>query len=231
MSVRAPFCFLLFCILHGVGCGGIHFEHEPISYSPLADMRRTSPVKSSASSLSSKAKTGRDASTLRQQAVSFAKKRLSASSRISDFGQTDLEAMFTALNARVAWSAEKPLSKLLRAAERRKAFDAQAAPLPGDVVLFHNQTDRNRNSKFDDWLTGCGIVSNVDGPTFSAVVRTGHGPRLVYVTPRTPAVRTRNGRVINSFLRVPSRKDPPDAEYLSGLLFAGCIDLMKLVAK
>ncbi len=168
---------------------------------------------------------------MRREAVEFAQQRLKQPETIEDFGQTDVADLFAALNSRVDWNPKKPLSDLIRAAERRKAFSADAAPRPGDIVLFHNQTDRNGNRQADDWLTGCGIVTETEGETFAALVRTGRGPRLAYVTPSTPSVRTRTGRVINSFLRVPTPDDPADAEYLAGQLYAGKIDIERLLDK
>jgi hypothetical protein len=169
-----------------------------------------------------------DTSPLRDQAVRFAEQRLLETSIRDDFGQSDLSDLLAALQIRADWSKSKPLSKLVNAAKRRSAYETRELPVRGDIVLFHNQNDRNGNAVADDWLTGSGIVTETVGTTFFALVRTGRGPRLVRVTPDAPAVRKRNGVVINSFLRVPKASDPKDADYLGGLLYAGKIDLKKL---
>lgn len=206
------------------GCAGLRYEHEGISYSPLANSK-------GAGIFDDPAFGGQNALGIRKDAVVFAENRLKEATWKSDFGQTDVADLFDALKARVAWSKDKPLSDLIRAAERRKAFSTEDLPRPGDIVLFHNQSDRNGNRTVDDWLTGCGIVIEIIDKTFIALVRTGRGPRSVYVTFDTPSVRERTGRVINSFLRVPSPADPVDTEYLAGQLYAGRIDIERLVGK
>lgn len=206
-----------------IGCGGVRYTHEGISYSPLANTSRYASPDAVTDTKSS--------ASIRRDAVAFARKRLETASWKTDFGQTDIADLFAALKARVDWSKDNPLSDLIRAAERRKAFSAADLPRPGDIVLFHNQTDRNGNKTDDDWLTGCGIVTDTKDKTFNALVRTGRGPRSVVVTPGTPSVRVRTGRVINSFLRVPSPADPTDAEYLAGQLYAGRIDIDRLLSR
>jgi hypothetical protein len=222
MMCRFAICFLLIPL---TGCGGVRYEHDPVSYSPLADMRWESPLADRSR------RTAEPDSKLRRRAVSFALERLTDPSEKSGFGKDDVSDLFAALKVRVDWSKDKPLSTLIRAAQRRDAFDTRKMPLPGDIVLFHNQADQNQNRVTDDWLTGCGIVTEVTGKTFAVMARSGRGPRLIYATPDTPSVRTKNGTVINSFLRVPTPADPLDTEYLAGLLFAGRIDLEKLVSK
>ena len=207
-----------------VGCGGVRFEHDPISYSAPAAAFWVSPLETHASAAEPKA-------PLRRKAVAFAEERARSEAIIRDFGQTDAADLFDALKKRVGWTADKPLSTLIQAAERRDAYDSRKLPRPGDIVLFHNQADRNNNRIADDWLTGCGIVLDRRDRTFTALARTGRGPRVVIVTPQTPSIRSRDGRVINSYLRVPSAADPPDAEYLAGLLFAGSIDITNLLAR
>lgn len=210
--------------LFAAGCTGIRYDHTPISYSPTAAARWDSPLHTTPAA-------GAPETSLRAKAVMFALQRLKSSGPIDDFGQHDVAALFKSLGARVDWSASRPLSDLVRAADRRHAYDAAALPRPGDVVLFHNQSDRNKNRTADDWLTGCGIVIARTGHSFTVLARTTRGPRRVEVSPRSPAVRSHNGKRLNSYLRVPRPEDPAGTEYLSGLLWAGRIDLADLLSR
>ena len=213
---------LLLLSIPVVGCGGVRFEHDPISYSSPAAARWVSPLEKPPFATAQK-------NPLRANAVAFAEKRAHSETSVLDFGCRDIADLFAALGKRVDWDASQPLSNLIRAAERRGAYDARRMPRPGDIVLFHNQTDRNGNHIADDWLTGCGIVLSREADTFRALTRTEHGPRIATVTPKIPSVRTRDGRILNSYVRVPGPNDPPNAEYLSGQLFAGAIDIVKLL--
>jgi hypothetical protein len=207
-----------------VGCGGVRYQSSTASGSSSSDK----PEKKNSFLERLKNFGYDDTSPLRDNAVKLATKHLNDPAQKDDFGSSDLADILSRLNIHVAWSENKPFSILIRAAEVSDAYDTSAIPMRGDIVLFHNQFDRNKNRIADDWLTGCGIVIKIDGTTFSALVRTGRGPRLVRVTPDAPSVRERNGAVINSFLRVPTGADPKDADYLAGLLYAGKIDLEKL---
>jgi hypothetical protein len=74
------------------------------------------------------------------------------------------------------------------------------------------------------------VVVETDGPRFKAVTRTGHAPREIAVWPDGPSVEVLDGEKVNSYLRIPSRADPEDAEYLAGDLYAGYVDVEALEA-
>jgi len=143
----------------------------------------------------------------------------------SGYGAQDLEQILGRAIPGLSWRADQGLAALVQIAERAGAFSTDGKPRPGDIALFHNQTDANGNGEADDWLTGCGVVIERDGSRFVAVVRTGHAPREIVAWPDGPAVRLQEGTVVNSFLRVPHRSDPDGTPYLAGTLYAGHIDV------
>jgi hypothetical protein len=102
-------------------------------------------------------------------------------------------------------------------------YDGQA-PLPGDLVFFHNSADRNGDGRNNDWYSLCGVVDSVeeDGTVrFVAVVRD-EVQELVMNLGR-PEVRRdeRTSAYLNSFLRTKSMSDAEYTQYLAGELYAG----------
>lgn len=166
---------------------------------------------------------------LRPRMVALARQLLEAARPQKGFGAKDLELMFESLNLDVGWSARLGLAELVEIGRKKGAYLTEGEPFPGDIILFHNQWDANENGEIDDWYTGCGIVMERGDTGFDAVVRTGNAPRSVAVWPERPFERVVNGEVVNSFLRVPSRNDPPGASYLAGQLYAGYLDVELLI--
>ena len=204
-----------------VGCARLSTDHAPVFHTPLADaVYIPDPFP----------EMGREQrlDALRQTALTFVDTLLNSSHKTNDFGEKDIADLLVRLHVRISWSADKGIVALARETRRQRAYAADGKPLPGDIVLFHNQRDMNDNGENDDWLTGCGIVTHSDGGRFEAVVRTGHLPRRIVVTPLVPSTREENGKIINSFVRIPSRYDPKGTEYLAGQLYAGHIDIEKL---
>jgi hypothetical protein len=146
------------------------------------------------------------------------------------YGSEDLVRMMGEAMPGVRWRSSEGLGALVGAARKKGAFASSGEPLPGDIVLFHNQWDANGNGESDDWLTGCGVVVASDGARFDAVVRTDHEPRRAIVSPDGPSSRMDGRDVANSYLRVPRRSDARDTVYLAGQLYAGRIDVERLAA-
>jgi hypothetical protein len=161
----------------------------------------------------------------RAESIAGARDLLGRSEERSGYGASDLERILARAVPSLRWRASHGLPALVETAERADAYSTDGRPRPGDIVLFHNQVDANGNGEIDDWLTGCGVVLDRDGPRFHAVVRTAHAPREIVVWPDGPAVRLLDGELVNSYLRVPHRSDPDDAQYLAGVLYAGHIDI------
>ncbi|MFO8071448.1 MAG: hypothetical protein R6V85_06195 [Polyangia bacterium] len=155
---------------------------------------------------------------------------VSSGSSLPDFGASDLDRILSGLLPGLGWSSAGGLRRLVEIARSRGAYETDGDPEPGDVVLFHNQRDANGNGKVDDWLSGCGIVLERDGPRFVSAVRTGHAPRRAVVWPDGPGRRVVDGEVVNSYLRVPHRSDPAGTPYLAGRMYAGHIDIEELAA-
>ena len=192
----------------------------------------TKPNQRQRSSIQSQRKSGKRSlntqKVVRNRLILEALRLLRKTSTRSDFGEQDLQNMLNQAIPTFNWTATQGLDDLVAKAKRRNAFETDGRPEPGDIVLFHNQWDENGNGQIDDWLTGCGVVVERRGPRFDAVVRTGNAPRRVTLWPDGPAVRVRNGKIVNDYMRVPSRSDPPDTVYLAGQLYAGHIDVDKL---
>ena len=98
------------------------------------------------------------------------------------------------------------------------------APLPGDLVFFHNTEDRNGDSRNNDWYSLCGVVRQVDEDGtihFVSVVR--DEVQELTMNLGRPEVRRdeRTASYLNSFLRSKSLSDPEYTQYLSGELYAG----------
>ncbi|MDD5307593.1 MAG: hypothetical protein PHU25_09775 [Deltaproteobacteria bacterium] len=146
------------------------------------------------------------------------------------YGAEDLGRMMGEAMPKVRWRPSEGLDALVAAAKKKGAFASSGEPLPGDIVLFHNQWDANANGEDDDWLTGCGVVVDVSRMRFDAVVRTDHEPRRATVSPEDPSSRKEGGTISNSYLRVPRRSDARDTTYLAGQLYAGRIDVERLAA-
>ncbi len=142
-----------------------------------------------------------------------------------DFGQKDLERLLDEAEIRAGWTASRGIASLVSTAKRRDALEHEGDIRPGDIVLFHNVADHNGNGLNDDWLGAVGVAVARDGELVEAVVRTKNAPRKVVLSPGGPRARTLDNRVVNSYLRIPSRDDPPQTDYLAGRLYAGHIDL------
>jgi hypothetical protein len=109
-----------------------------------------------------------------------------------------------------------------------EAFGGEARPHPGDLVFFHATWDRNGNARLDDAFTHMGIVERVEGETVVFLHRGGKGvTRAVMTASRPGEARDRDGRELNSPLRVRKGVTGPD---LAGGLFAsyGRIDVARI---
>ena len=167
---------------------------------------------------------------LRSKLVSRATELLEDEEERPEFGATDLGRILVELKIDLDWQSKHGIDALVRSAQKKQAYSAEGEPRPGDIVLFHNQRDVNGNGENDDWHTGLGIVIKSRGDRFEAVTRTGHAPRRIHVCPNSPSFRMVGGKLVNSFVRIPQKSDPGDTAYLAGQLYAGYIDIDKLLA-
>jgi cell wall-associated NlpC family hydrolase len=93
---------------------------------------------------------------------------------------------------------------------------------PGDLVFFHNTWDANGDYRLNDRLTHVGVVEWVtrDGTVVFAS-RVWGGVRHYRMNLRMPGVhRTRDGRLLNDFVRRKGFLDLEGTQYLTGQLFA-----------
>lgn len=96
-------------------------------------------------------------------------------------------------------------------------------PDPGDVVFFDNTHDRNDNGRLDDDLTHLAVVEAVaaDG-TLTLVHRGSKGVVRIWMNLKRPDEHTdSDGRILNSYLRVRTSRDPAGTRYLAGELWRG----------
>jgi hypothetical protein len=91
------------------------------------------------------------------------------------------------------------------------------APRPGDLVFFHDTYDRNGDGVPNDGLTHVGVVQAVypDG-TVEVIHRVRRGVVRYRMNADHPLDRTRDGRVINDYLR----RDRDGHSVTAGTLFA-----------
>lgn len=109
--------------------------------------------------------------------------------------------------------------KALRQAEPRAG-----SPRVGDLALFHNSRDANKNGKLDDEVSHAAVVVAVSGPRVAFVYLRRERVRLGQLHLKQRTVRRRGGRLQNSYLRIIGRRDPPTARYLAGELLSGFVD-------
>ncbi len=224
-----------------IGChSGKKPTRTPIFHNPLVSSKWSSAVpQRSAPSTSNDAKKKKRPSTpaadqpatenLRERAIARATSLLSDAAKRADYGVGDVAQVLNELVSQDKWRAADGLRRLVTLAKRLDAFHTGDRPTPGDIVLFHNQLDANGNGQLDDWLSGCGIVISRQRDRFEAVARTGNAPRRVSIWPDEPNRQSRNGEPGNSYLRIPHRSDRTEVRYLAGALYAGYIDLERLV--
>jgi hypothetical protein len=246
MRLLVPFLLSL-----AAGCGGPTFPH-PLAASPLLaaewpDPFGGGPISAGGDARSDDAQDedesedededesedeGEGGGDVRERMIAAARRWLADGAERPErgFGARDLDAILDEAIPRLSWSAADGLDALVAAAKKGGAYRASGRPRAGDVALFHNQYDADADGAADDWLTGCGVIVETDGPRFTAITRTGHAPRAIVAWPDGPAVERLDGDKVNSYLRIPSRSDPKDAEYLAGDLFAGYLDVGALEA-
>ena len=221
--------FILTFFAWSCGQTGTAHHHTPFA---RTDWEPLTPARSLTNSQTSKSTShSEDMGDIREQMVVKAEDLLENGSESPGFGAEDLETIFSSIGVDVNWQASSRLDALVSLAKKKGAYKTDSGPDAGDVVLFHNQVDANGNGLVDDWLTGCGVVVDLNRPKFDAVVRTGHAPKLVTVWPDGPSRNTVSSETVNSYLRVPNRSDPQDTMYLAGQLYAGYIDIEQLVTK
>jgi hypothetical protein len=111
----------------------------------------------------------------------------------------------------------------LAAIHRDEGAIRRSNPRRGDLVLFHNTRDANRNHKLDDRFSDAGVVVDVRGTLVTFVyVRRGRARKgVLNLDAPHRRRRARRARVENTFLRVKLPVDPPGTRYLAGQLLAG----------
>ncbi|HBE02216.1 MAG: hypothetical protein A2096_03385 [Spirochaetes bacterium GWF1_41_5] len=93
-------------------------------------------------------------------------------------------------------------------------------PSAGDLIFFNNTYDKNRNGKWDDFLTHVAIIVKTDPDgTISFIHVTGKGIVKEYINLSFPQQMTRQGKIINSYLRVRPTSDPVRIKYLAANFF------------
>jgi len=232
-----PRCIALLVGAMAAGCSGPAFEHA-LPSSPLLAAEWPVPFEARAAAPGDDGAPEADGGVedeegdVRGRMVAAARRWLrdGADRPERGYGARDMDEILAQVMPGLSWDASNGLDDLVSLARERKAYRSDARPRRGDVALFHNQYDVNANGAFDDWLTGCAVVLDTDGPRFTAATRTGHAPREIVVWPDGPSTEKIDGEKVNSYLKIPTRADPADAEYLAGDLYAGHIDVEALEA-
>ncbi len=91
----------------------------------------------------------------------------------------------------------------------------------GDLVLFNNTYDMNRNRRLDDRFTHIGIITRIDRDGTMQYLHSTIGKGIIYgyLNLQHKSVYKRGDKVLNNYLRRKSRHDRPGTKYLSGELF------------
>lgn len=97
-----------------------------------------------------------------------------------------------------------------------KASTQVLVPRPGDIAVFHNTYDRNRDGKRNDRYTHVSLVESVDGDVVTFIHRGGRGVARHRMNLSAPS-----DRATNDALRAGGV-----GRVLSGQLFAGYGDLL-----
>jgi len=134
----------------------------------------------------------------------------------------DCSGFIEAAHARAGLEVSGSSVSMYERAESLGILD-RALPSPGDVAFFENTYDRNGNGRLDDPITHVAIVTSVDSDgTVHMVHKGGSGVTRLVMNPERPDLHQDGaGKVINSYLRNQTRKDPRGTRYLTGELFEG----------
>jgi hypothetical protein len=92
----------------------------------------------------------------------------------------------------------------------------ERTPHAGDLAVFHNTYDRNRNGRADDLYSHVGIVEAVHGAQVTIIHLSGSGVQRLRLD-----LRHRASASQNSVLRRRGPGDSPRTKYLAGQLLAG----------
>ena len=97
----------------------------------------------------------------------------------------------------------------------------------GDLVLFHNTRDANRDGRNNDWYTHGAIVKEVSEATGSATLSDPLSPSrpIAMSLAYRDVDATEGGLILNTHIRRPEPGDLPYTRYLAGELFAGACRL------
>ncbi len=116
---------------------------------------------------------------------------------------------------------DNAVTAMWRTAVANGAFH-EGPPVPGDLVIFRETYDRNRDGKVNDGLTHVGVVESVDEEgVVTFIHRGGKGVARARLDPSRPGVRQdETGKVINDWVRY---RDRTGASRLAGELFVGYV--------
>lgn len=229
-------------VLFLVGCGGSSSSsstgqpRRPYSHGsltspyvrPLLPRYSTEPGSLTGGVVGSVVKNPKEGKKMPRSSEELAASQMPSSGPCQGNGEHEAAKALQKSGAKVDWSPSDGLGELVRLAEKRRAYRVDGAPRDGDIVLFHNTRDANGDKQNNDWHSAAGIVLEVGRP-FETQVCVHELSRRVRAWPNGPAVREYRGEVVNSFLRVPTHDDPPGTTYLSGSLYAGHIDIRRMV--
>ena len=95
-------------------------------------------------------------------------------------------------------------------------------PRPGDLIFFDNTWDFNGDGRLNDPLTHVGIVERVDADgTVTFISRVASAIERYRMNLKYPHVhKTKDGRILNDFIRRKRSSDPRGTRRLTGELFA-----------
>ncbi|MBN2341994.1 MAG: hypothetical protein JXX29_21775 [Deltaproteobacteria bacterium] len=222
-----------------IACDATHADGAPVHQGALfrthweefpSSIPKSEPPKRSEAHASMPPKASPESDNLRERIAAAAIALLDHPENKDQFGAADVQNVFKQVGLSACAPDDVDVPQLVKTATGNNSYATQAHPRKGDLVLFHNQYDRNRNGQSDDWFTGVGIVVERNRKSVVAVTRTGSTPKEIVLSPKGPMVHTHREKTVNSFVKVPTPHDPTDAQYLAGQLYAGFIDVEAFAA-
>jgi cell wall-associated NlpC family hydrolase len=135
----------------------------------------------------------------------------------------DCSGLVEAIHARAGIPLTGNSEAMYELAEAEGRLSRREEPALGDVAFYENSYDRNGDGRINDGVTHLAVVTAIDEDGTVTLVHKGSaGVTHLYMNLRHPdQERDDAGKVLNSVLRRPDRRDPPGTARLTGELWVG----------
>ncbi|MDH5720677.1 MAG: CHAP domain-containing protein [Spirochaetia bacterium] len=101
-------------------------------------------------------------------------------------------------------------------------------PRPGDLILFKNTYDKNKNGKWDDNFTHVSVVTGVEkNGTIAFIHHVRNGIQRYRMNLDKKKIHKENGVKFNDYLRRRPKQDKQSEKYLSSNMFYGFLEVLE----